>query len=144
MGTSVKQFRPRETFGELISRQLEVLANREDFQKNQTEIAIELGFASPNFLTMIKKGKSKMPLHRVSDLANLLGMDFDTLFLAALRQYYDEDTIAQMQRAFLGNMSVPEVELLDLARTQTNGHILTPETKRKIAEALRENNPRRF
>lgn len=55
--------------------------------KNQDEIARETGFTRSNVLTMIKQGRTKMPLDKIEAFAKACGREPDRLFRTALREY---------------------------------------------------------
>lgn len=122
-----------ETLAQILDQRLgEISAT-----KSQSEVSREMGFPTPNFLSMIKKGRSKLALGRVGHLAEALDMDLDRLFIAALRQYYDEETIALMEKAFGGPISKGEREILDIARAHGDMRKgLTGEARQAIASAL--------
>lgn len=66
----------------LIANRVDALAHR----KTQNEIAAESGFANANFLSILKSGKSKLPLDRVPSLAKALEVDPAYLMRIALDQ----------------------------------------------------------
>ena len=66
----------------LISDRVDALAHR----KTQNEIAAEAGFANANFISILKSGKSKLPLDRVPSLAKALEVDPAYLMRIALEQ----------------------------------------------------------
>jgi hypothetical protein len=55
-------------------------------RKSQAQIADEAGFVNPNILSMLKVGKSKLPLDRVPALAAALDVDPSWLFRMAVAQ----------------------------------------------------------
>lgn len=55
--------------------------------KTLHQIAAECGFPTPNVLSMIRKGQTKMPLTRIPALASCLGLDQRQLLEAALKEY---------------------------------------------------------
>ena len=55
-------------------------------KKSQAEIAEEAGFISPNMVTMIKKGATKLPIDRVPAVAKALECDPALLLRLALEQ----------------------------------------------------------
>jgi transcriptional regulator with XRE-family HTH domain len=55
-------------------------------KKTQGEVAAEAGFATPNMLTMLKQGATKVPLDRVPALAKALDCDPAWLLRLALEQ----------------------------------------------------------
>ncbi|MEJ7805265.1 MAG: helix-turn-helix transcriptional regulator [Telluria sp.] len=56
-------------------------------QKSQKQIAEEVGFAKPNMITMIKQGKTKLPIGKVGALARSLGLDPQHLFKMVMEEY---------------------------------------------------------
>lgn len=56
-------------------------------RKNQDEIARETGFERSNVLTMIKQGRTKMPLDKIEAFAKACGQKPDKLFRTAMREY---------------------------------------------------------
>ncbi|MBZ4023403.1 transcriptional regulator [Rhodobacter sp. TJ_12] len=65
-----------------ITDRVDALAHR----KTQSEIAAEAGFANANFVSILKSGKSKLPLDRVPSLAKALEVDPAYLLRIALEQ----------------------------------------------------------
>jgi len=55
-------------------------------RKTQTEIAAEAGFVNANMLSILKSGKSKLPLDRIPSLARALECDPALLMRLALDQ----------------------------------------------------------
>lgn len=58
--------------------------------KTQTEISKEAGFPHANFLSMIRTGKSKVPIARVPALADALDVPHQDLLQRCLEAYYPE------------------------------------------------------
>jgi len=58
--------------------------------KTQREIALALGYARPNLITMFKQGLTKVPIEKVPALAKVLGLDPLHLLTFALREYMPE------------------------------------------------------
>ncbi len=69
-------------------------------RKSQAEIAAETGFFSPNMITMLKTGASKLPLHRVPSLAKALDCDPRMLFTLALQQLGGDTTARAVEEIF--------------------------------------------
>ena len=55
-------------------------------RKSQAQIASEAGFVNANVLSMLKSGKTKLPLDRVPALAAALDCDPSRLFRMAVEQ----------------------------------------------------------
>jgi len=58
--------------------------------KTQREIALALGYARPNLITMFKQGLTEVPIEKVPALAKVLGLDPLHLLTFALREYMPE------------------------------------------------------
>ena len=69
-----------------LSKFLEARVLELKFEKTQGEIAEEAGFISPNMLSMLKKGSTKLPIDRVPALAKALECDPALLLRLALEQ----------------------------------------------------------
>lgn len=55
--------------------------------KSQVQIANEVGFLKPNVLSMIKAGRTPVPLSRITALANAIDVDPKVLFTMCLMEY---------------------------------------------------------
>ncbi len=58
--------------------------------EKQTDITEEAGFDKPNVITMIKQGKTKLPLAKVGLLAKALEVDSTYLLKLCLEEYQPE------------------------------------------------------
>lgn len=58
--------------------------------KSQDEIATETGFPKSNVLTMIKQGRTRMPLDKIEAFSKACGKSPDRLFRTAIREYKPE------------------------------------------------------
>src|SRR6202051_1152482 len=56
--------------------------------KTQREIAQEAGYETPNIISMIKRGESRVPLEKIPLLAKALGVDPAHMFRLAMEQYW--------------------------------------------------------
>ena len=90
----------------------------------QTEIAAALGYSKPNVITMIKQGKTKLPLNKVGPLAKVLEIEPVHLLRVVMEEYWPdtwrelnkiigrwlvsdaEMTVVQLIRETCGNISV--------------------------------------
>lgn len=72
------------TVAAFISQRIDELA--EDRVK-QSDIAELVGFPKPNMITMIKQGKTKLPLEKVGLMARALRVDPKSLMQLAMREY---------------------------------------------------------
>ncbi|MDP2784726.1 MAG: hypothetical protein Q8O38_09080 [Sulfurimicrobium sp.] len=84
--------------------------------KAQTEIAFEAGFEKPNMITMIKQGKTKLPLAKIGVMAKSLETDPTHLLKLCLAEYQPETWAAispYMEEMLTGD----ELSLLRSLRT---------------------------
>ena len=84
---------------EFVGRRILELRNK----KTQKEIAFAAGFTSPNMLTMIKQGISKLAIDRVGTLAAALEVDPKYLLRLALAQQGNE-TMLRVYDEVLGTV----------------------------------------
>lgn len=90
-------------------------------RKSQVEIASEAGFTSTNMLSMIKSGKTKLPLDRVPALAIALECDPTRLFQLAIAQSGNETTSNAVSEIFGTVVTRNEVLWLEIIRTASGG-----------------------
>lgn len=69
-------------------------------RKSQATIAEEAGFINPNMIAMLKSGATKLPLDRVSSLAEALDCDPRMLFNLALDQLGGDTTVRAIEEIF--------------------------------------------
>lgn len=58
--------------------------------KSQMQIATESGFSRPNIITMLKQGKTRIPIARIPALAKSLEIPCQTLMTVCLSEYDPE------------------------------------------------------
>lgn len=76
-----KAGKPNITVAEYITQQVNLCG------KQQLDIAREAGFNKPNIITMIKQGKTKLPMAKVGTMAKALGVDAAYLFQLTMQEY---------------------------------------------------------
>ena len=81
--------------------------------KTQRQISEETGFESPNLITMIKNGTSKLPINRIANLARSLNTD-PAHMLRVVMSEYSPDSWAAIEQNMGG--SVLTANELDLVR----------------------------
>lgn len=107
--------------------------------KLQCEIAQEVGFDKPNIITMIKQGKTKLPLGKVGAMARALETDPVHLLKICLSTYHPE-TWAEIEPLLDSALTSDEKALLDAWRAYVGAPfiaVLTDESKNKLQEFLR-------
>lgn len=68
----------------LVTEQIRIIG------KKQLEIAEEAGFENPNVITMIKQGRTKLPLGKVGLMAKALELDPTYLLKLCIEEYQPE------------------------------------------------------
>lgn len=122
----------------LVSARLIELGAR----KSQKEVAEQAGFPSPNMITLIKSGASKLSLDRVPAMAKALELDLVVVMMAALKQYYSDETISALRLSFSSAETEAERDILAIARKSLkNPAALSYETRTKLAEVMSKNKP---
>lgn len=97
--------------------------------KSQKEIAEACGWPKPNFITMLKKGDSKVPLDKIGPLAEVLDVEPVYFFWLVMQEYYP-DTLHSIEDAIRGVMLTElEKELVESYRDLTHGLQLEAELK---------------
>jgi hypothetical protein len=93
----------------------------------QKDIAAALGYEKPNIITMIKQGKTKLPINKVGPLAEVLKVDPVHLLRLVMEEYVP-DTWAAIQD-LIGKSLVTDGEMtvVQVLRANANGHDLTLE-----------------
>lgn len=54
----------------------------------QKDIAEKVGFERPNMITMVKQGRSRLPIDKIGSMARALGIDPIALFSMCMEEYY--------------------------------------------------------
>ena len=107
--------------------------------KKQSEIAQQAGFDKPNMITMIKQGRTKLPLEKIGRMAKALGVDPLHLFKMTMREYQPE-TWAEIQKLFNQPvLTVNELEMLEVIRSAkvVNPRLRTDVEKKALRQFIR-------
>jgi len=84
--------------------------------KKQLEIAEEVGFPKPNIITMIKQGKTKLPLDKVGKFAKAIEVDPIHLFKLCMQEYMP-DTWKEIERMIdQPVLTTNELEFIEIIR----------------------------
>ena len=75
---------PNETVAEFINRHIGLS------EKSLSQIAQECGLKRANFLSMIRHGRSNLPISRVLPMAKALNVPAPTLAEKVLKEHYPE------------------------------------------------------
>jgi transcriptional regulator with XRE-family HTH domain len=104
--------------------------------KAQTQVAEEVGFDKPNVITMIKQGKTKVPLSKIGKMARALEVDPVFFFKLVMAEYMPDvlDVITSItnQPIITGN----ELEFIKVIRSAkvVNPKLRTDAEKKKLKE----------
>jgi hypothetical protein len=105
----------RPTVSEFLTRMIK------ESGKSQLEIAIACSWPKANMVTMIKQGKSKLPIDKIGPLATVLGIQPVYLFWLTMREYMPE-TLAAIELSIRGVMLTGhEREIVETYRDLTHG-----------------------
>jgi transcriptional regulator with XRE-family HTH domain len=94
----------------------ELLATSE---KTQCQISEEVGFESPNLITMFKNGTSKLPINRIAGLAKALNADPAHLLRVVMSEYSPDSWAAIEQNMGGVVLSANELDLIRKFRIAT-------------------------
>lgn len=89
-------------------------------RKSQTEIAAEAGFVNPNMLSILKAGKSKLPLDRIPAIARALECDPALLMRLALDQAVGKTAAMAIVEIFGSPVTANEHGWLEEIRDASN------------------------
>lgn len=100
-----------------------VTSRIETTDKLQKDIALQCGFEKPNMITMIKQGRTRLPLGKVGQMAMALETDPVQLLKMCLEEYHPEtwEEIAPLMESALTR---EELRLLTVLRTSTGSPFL--------------------
>lgn len=115
---------------EYISMQLHLCG------KSQTQIAEEVGFEKPNVITMIKQGKTKVPLNKIGSMAKALEVDPVFFFRMVMNEYMPDlmDMIAAITNQPI--ITRNEMDFIHVIRSSkvVNPKLRTDTEKKKLRE----------
>jgi transcriptional regulator with XRE-family HTH domain len=134
---SKKITKNKVTVAEYLTAQIDLCG------KTQLEIAREAGFETPNIITMLKQGKSKLPLARIPAMARALGVDAKYLFRLAMSEY-DPEVLAGIEGVFdQPILSDNDLAILDVyhSSNQPQGRIRTVEERERLLAAFNKLRP---
>jgi transcriptional regulator with XRE-family HTH domain len=103
----------------------------------QTEIALAVGYDKPNFITMLKQGKTKLPINKVPVFAKALGIDELHFLRLVMREYHPQ--VWGVFENIMGKQLIAddEFEIVKIMREQAEGQPLHPnEEERAELRAL--------
>ncbi len=104
--------------------------------KPQTEIAQQAGFDKPNVITMIKQGKTKVPLNKIGSMAKALEIDPVFFMRICLNEYLPDlaETIEKITNQPI--ITNNELEFINVIRSSkvVNPKLRNDAEKKKLRE----------
>ena len=100
---------------------------------SQSRISEEMGFKTPNLLTMIKQGSIKIPIYKIPKLAEILKINPAKLLSMALKEY-NPKTYTAIKSVF--GYPITETETKILAKLQENNSYNAIDTLEELQDYL--------
>lgn len=97
----------------IVERQL-------DLDLTNQDIATRIGYANPNVISMIKKGRTKLPVDKVIKMADALGVDRARLMRLVMTEYMP-DAYEAIVKCIGEPITQNERVVLEVWRDSTNG-----------------------
>lgn len=89
--------------------------------KTQIQISEEMGYEKPNIITMIKQGKTKLPVNKIEPMAKALGID-PVYFMRLVLQEYQPDLCAALDAIYAGGLvTAQELAMIEAVREASDG-----------------------
>jgi len=131
--SKVEQLSKASTVAEFLEMQFNLCG------KSQSEIAQEIGFKNANVITMLKQGRTKVPVNRIGALATALEVDPLHLFKMVMQEYQPE-TWDALEKYVLKQpfVSENELEILKVVRESnvTNPKIRTARERTALVNVI--------
>ena len=104
--------------------------------KKQLEIAEEVGFSKPNIITMIKQGKTKLPLDKIGKFAKAIEVDPIHLFKMCMQEYMPDPWKEVEKMINQPVLTLNELEFIEIMREAnvTNPRLHTEAERLKFRE----------
>ncbi len=102
-------------------------------------LSADVGYDKPNMVTMIKQGKTKLPLNKVSLFAKSLGVDPIHLLRIAMEEYQPETLDAISKIIGQAIISENEMKIINIIRDITGGVDVVPknnEDKEELSQLI--------
>lgn len=112
--------------------------------KSQLDIAREAGFNKPNIITMIKQGKTKLPMGKIGPIAKALGVDPVHLYQLAMQEYEPENWAALNEYILKAPLVTDnEMEIIHLLRQArvSNPQVRTDAERQMLLNAFSQLKP---
>jgi len=105
-------------------------------EKSNLQIADECGFPKSNIVSMIRYGKTKMPMNRIGKMAKALEVD-SVFFLGLVMQEYDPEGWSVMQE-IIGKpvITANEVKWIEVMREVSSEVPPPPHDVKKVLQGI--------
>lgn len=106
--------------------------------KKQTQIAEEVGFEKPNVITMIKQGKTKVPINKIGKFAKALEVD-PIFFMKMVFSEYMPDAMEAINSIITQPIITQnELEMIEVMRTAkvVNPKLRTDDERRALIDFI--------
>lgn len=123
-----KRQKGRISVADYISQQIELSG------KKQKDIAEELNYEKPNMITMIKQGRTPLPINKITPIAKALNIDPIHLFRHVMMEYHPHTWEAFESVMGQYAISKNEMEILEVVRETAQGQDVKPETEEDKAQ----------
>lgn len=90
----------------------------------QKDIAEKVGFEKPNMITMVKQGKTRLPIDKIGPMAQALEIDPVALFAMCMEEYHPS-TWKAIAPFLESAMTADERRMLGAIRSAVGGPIVT-------------------
>ena len=89
--------------------------------KTQIQISEEIGYDKPNIISMMKQGKTKLPVNKIVPMAKALGVD-PVYFMRLVLSEYQPDLCAALDMVYSGSLvSAQELAMIEAVREASDG-----------------------
>lgn len=89
--------------------------------KTQIQIAEEIGYDKPNIITMVKQGKTRLPVNKIVPMAKALGID-PVYFTRLVLQEYQPELCAALDAIYAGGLvTAQELAMIEAVREASDG-----------------------
>lgn len=104
------------------------------------ELADRLGYQRPNIISMWRTGRTRVPLDRLPELADILGVNLGHLLMLWMDQYATGPKYTRLMKTVLRTVGDDEAELIEAVRVYTKGRTFSvnkSEAKKLIPQIIR-------
>ena len=119
------------TVAEYLTEQINICG------KSQKEIAEDIGYEKHNMITMLKQGKTRIPINKVPAMAKSLGVDKIHFLKLVMNEYMPAVWEAIEDCVGDNTYTENERELIKTVRENSDGLDLSPQTEEQREELIK-------